>query len=93
MKSRVCFAAFVLAGYAATVGGLGAYAVWVVRRARALDLAHEELAPPGQEHGGTRRQRGRLEGRMEAADAEHEVGVVGQAEATTRTLLRSPGSG
>ena len=28
---------YVLAGYAATVGGLGAYAVWVVRRARALD--------------------------------------------------------
>jgi hypothetical protein len=28
---------YVLAGYAATVGGLGAYAVWVVRRARALE--------------------------------------------------------
>jgi hypothetical protein len=28
---------YVLAGYAATVGGLGAYAAWVVRRARALD--------------------------------------------------------
>jgi CcmD family protein len=28
---------YVLAGYAATVVGLGGYAVWVVRRARALD--------------------------------------------------------
>ena len=28
---------YVLAGYAATIGGLGAYAVWVVRRARSLD--------------------------------------------------------
>jgi CcmD family protein len=28
---------YVLAGYAATVLGLGGYAVWVVRRARALD--------------------------------------------------------
>jgi hypothetical protein len=28
---------YVLAGYAATVAGLGGYAVWVVRRARALD--------------------------------------------------------
>jgi len=28
---------YVLAGYAATVGGLGAYAVWVVRRTRALE--------------------------------------------------------
>jgi CcmD family protein len=28
---------YVLAGYAATVAGLGGYAVWVVRRARALE--------------------------------------------------------
>jgi hypothetical protein len=28
---------YVLAGYAATVGGLGGYAVWLLRRARALD--------------------------------------------------------
>jgi hypothetical protein len=28
---------YVLAGYVATAGGLGAYAVWVLRRARALD--------------------------------------------------------
>jgi hypothetical protein len=28
---------YVLAGYAATVAGLGAYAGWVLRRARALD--------------------------------------------------------
>jgi hypothetical protein len=28
---------YVLAGYAATVASLGAYAVWVLRRARALD--------------------------------------------------------
>jgi hypothetical protein len=28
---------YVLAGYAATVAGLGGYAVWVLRRARALD--------------------------------------------------------
>ena len=28
---------YVLAGYGATVVGLGGYAVWVVRRARALD--------------------------------------------------------
>lgn len=27
---------YVLAGYAVTLGGLGAYAVWVVRRGRAL---------------------------------------------------------
>jgi hypothetical protein len=28
---------YVLAGYSATVAGLGAYAAWVLRRARALD--------------------------------------------------------
>jgi len=28
---------YVLAGYVATAGGLGAYAVWVLRRARTLD--------------------------------------------------------
>jgi hypothetical protein len=28
---------YVLAGYVATAGGLAAYAVWVLRRARALD--------------------------------------------------------
>jgi hypothetical protein len=28
---------YVLAGYAATVGGLGAYAAWLLRRARTLD--------------------------------------------------------
>jgi hypothetical protein len=28
---------YVLAGYTATVAGLGGYAVWVLRRARALD--------------------------------------------------------
>jgi hypothetical protein len=33
---------YVLAGYAATVGGLGAYAVWVVRRARALDRLRQQ---------------------------------------------------
>jgi hypothetical protein len=33
---------YVLAGYAATVGGLGAYAVWVVRRARSLDRLRQQ---------------------------------------------------
>jgi CcmD family protein len=33
---------YVLAGYAATVVGLGGYAVWVVRRARALDRLRQE---------------------------------------------------
>ena len=33
---------YVLAGYAATVGGLGAYAVWVVRRARTLDRLRQQ---------------------------------------------------
>jgi hypothetical protein len=28
---------YVLTGYAATVAGLGGYAVWVLRRARALE--------------------------------------------------------
>ena len=28
---------YVVAGYAATIAGLGGYAVWVVRRARALE--------------------------------------------------------
>ncbi len=33
---------YVLAGYAATVGGLGAYAVWIVRRARSLDRLRQQ---------------------------------------------------
>jgi hypothetical protein len=33
---------YVLAGYAATVGGLGAYAVWIVRRGRALDRLRQQ---------------------------------------------------
>ncbi len=33
---------YVLAGYVATAGGLGAYAVWVLRRARALDRLRQE---------------------------------------------------
>jgi hypothetical protein len=28
---------YVVAGYVATAGGLGGYAIWVLRRARALD--------------------------------------------------------
>ena len=32
---------YVLAGYAATVAGLGGYAVWVLRRARALDRVQQ----------------------------------------------------
>ena len=32
---------YVLAGYAATVAGLGGYAIWVVRRARALDRVRQ----------------------------------------------------
>jgi hypothetical protein len=33
---------YVVAGYMATAGGLGAYAVWVLRRARALDRLRQE---------------------------------------------------
>jgi hypothetical protein len=33
---------YVLAGYAATVGGLGAYAVWLLRRARTLDRVRQD---------------------------------------------------
>jgi CcmD family protein len=33
---------YVLAGYAATVVGLGGYAVWVLRRARSLERVRQE---------------------------------------------------
>ena len=33
---------YVLAGYAATVAGLGGYAVWVLRRARSLGRVRQD---------------------------------------------------